>query len=220
MVYDFFIIGGGSGGVRAARYASSLGYRVALAEAYDLGGTCVNRGCIPKKLYWYASSFYDDINIMKSFGYTINTPKFNWVKLVKAKKKELKRLNDIYAKLLSESNVKLFKGYASIVDKDKVSVGNKLLTAKKIIIAVGTTPKKIKFDCSKSIITSDDVFDLKVLPKNILILGGGYIAIELASILNGLGVNTTVSFRGNSILNGFDEEVTLFLENQMKLKLS
>ena len=218
MVYDFFIIGGGSGGVRAARYASSQGYKVALAEAYDLGGTCVNRGCIPKKLYSYASSFHDEINIMKSFGYTVSTPKFSWMKLVKAKKKELKRLNNIYEKLLSESNVKLFKGYASIFDKDKVSVGNKILSAKKIIIAVGTTPKKIQFECSKSIITSDDVFDLQVLPKNILILGGGYIAIELASIFNGLGVNTSISLRGNSILNGFDKEVTLFLENQMKLK--
>ncbi len=218
MSYDFFIVGGGSGGVRAARYASSKGYKVALAEAYDLGGTCVNRGCIPKKLYSYASSFYDEIGIMESFGYTFEAPKFSWEKLVKAKKKELKRLNKIYETLLVESKVKLFRGYASIEDFDKIRINNKIVKAKKIIIAVGTTPKKILFECSKSILTSDDIFDLKKLPKKILILGGGYIAIELASIFNGLGVQTTINLRGNSILKGFDREVTQFLENQMKLK--
>ena len=216
--FDLFVIGGGSGGVRAARVASSSGFAVGLAEGWDLGGTCVNRGCVPKKLYSYASHINDDFNLMDSFGWSISKKKFSWQKLVINKKKELSRLNDIYSSLLTNSGVKIFKNYASFISPNSIKIGNKIIYSKKFLIAVGTKPRKLNFLASNEIITSDEAFDLGKLPKSIMILGGGYIAVEFASIFNGLGVDTTICIRGKKILKGFDNDIVEHLMNNMKEK--
>ena len=214
--FDFFVIGGGSGGVRAARVAASRGIKVGLAEGWDLGGTCVNRGCVPKKLYSYSSHFSDEFNLMSTFGWKSFKPKFSWNKLVVNKKKEIKRLNEIYKGLLKNSGVEIFNDFASFEDQCTIKVGKNLIQSKLFLIAVGTKPRKLPFNAQKQIITSDDAFDLKKLPKKILILGGGYIAVEFASIFNGLGVDVTMCVRGRKILRGFDDDVIEHLSIQMK----
>ncbi|MDC3091777.1 glutathione-disulfide reductase [Rickettsiales bacterium] len=219
MIFDFFVIGGGSGGVRASRLAALEGLKVGLAEGWDLGGTCVNRGCIPKKLYSYASHFNEEVEIMNSFGWSINQPIFDWKVLVKNKKKELIRLNGIYENLLKNAGVKVFNSWASFVDKNtiKLSDGN-IIKSKKFLIAVGGEPLIPKIKGYNYIITSDEAFDLECLPNSILIMGGGYIAVEFASIFNGLGVDTTICVRGDRVLRGFDQECVDFLVNEMKKK--
>ena len=216
--FDLFIIGGGSGGVRAARVAAAHGLKVGLAEGWDLGGTCVNRGCVPKKLYSYSSHFSEDFKIMNSFGWSVSNLRFSWKKLVDNKKKELSRLNKIYLTLLQNSKVEIFNNYAKFLNSNSVEVGDTIINSKKFLIAVGTKPKKLNFLASKKIINSDDAFDLKNLPKSILILGGGYIAVEFASIFNGLGVDTTICIRGDKILKGFDHEVVDHLMGEMEHK--
>ena len=216
MYFDLFVIGGGSGGVRAARIASSFGFKVGLAEGQDLGGTCVNRGCIPKKLYSYAAHFQDDVEIMKSFGWKTEKKSFNWSKLVLAKKKELQRLNGIYRNLLINSGVKVFNSWGSFGDNNKILLNKKkIINSKYILIAVGGKPKLLECEGAEYCIDSDSAFDLKVLPKKILIVGAGYIALEFASIFNGLGVDTTVCLRSNVILRGFDSEISEFLYKSM-----
>jgi glutathione reductase (NADPH) len=216
--FDLFVIGGGSGGIRAARFAASKGIRTGLAEGWDLGGTCVNRGCVPKKLYAYSSHFSEDFKVMESFGWGSVGSKFSWSKLVKNKKKEILRLNGIYEGLLKNSKVEIFNNYASFVDKNCLKVGNEEVRAKNFLISVGSKPRKLKFAASRKLISSDDAFDLKKLPKNILILGGGYIAVEFASIFNGFGVDTTICVRGKRILKEFDSEISENLMKQMKQK--
>ncbi len=212
MIFDLFVIGGGSGGVRAARIASQKGLKVALAEERDLGGTCVNRGCIPKKLYSYASLFMHEIDVMKDFGWRVNSQNFFWKKLVASKQKELVRLRKIYNNILNDSNVKVFNNKASILEKNKIFLNNKkIINPRNILIAVGGRPKKLNFQGSEFCIDSDQAFDLRKLPKKILIIGAGYIALEFASIFNGLGVDTTVCLRGRKILKDFDEEISFFL---------
>ncbi|MAY91237.1 MAG: glutathione-disulfide reductase [Rickettsiales bacterium] len=219
MNFDLFVIGGGSGGVRAARLAGSKGLKVGLAEGWDLGGTCVNRGCIPKKLYSYSSHFNDEVEIMKSFGWSTNGVSFNWTSLVENKNKELKRLNNIYKNLLSNAGVEVFPEWASFKNNNTIELSNGLnINAKNILISVGGEPVIPEIKGSNSIITSDEAFDLKKLPKNILIMGGGYIAVEFASIFNGLGVDTTICIRSNTILRGFDEQTVLFLKDEMEKK--
>ncbi len=219
MNFDLFVIGGGSGGVRAARVASSNGLKVALAEGLDLGGTCVNRGCIPKKLYSYASHFKEEVSLMNSFGWSVKNVDLNWEKLVRNKKKELKRLNEIYKNLLEKSGVKIFKEWATIEDNQTIKLSNdKIIKTKKILIAVGGEPTPPNFPGSDLIINSDDAFDLKNLPESILIIGGGYIAVEFASIFNGFGVDVTICLRGDKILRGFDDESIFFLKNEIEKK--
>ena len=219
MNFDLFVIGGGSGGVRAARLAGSKGLKVGLAEGWDLGGTCVNRGCIPKKLYSYSSHFNDEVEIMKSFGWSTNGVSFNWTSLVENKNIELKRLNNIYNNLLSNAGVEVFSEWASFKNNNTIELSNGLnINAKNILISVGGEPVIPEIKGSNSIITSDEAFDLKKLPKNILIMGGGYIAVEFASIFNGLGVDTTICIRSNTILRGFDEQTVLFLKDEMEKK--
>ena len=216
--FDLFVIGGGSGGVRAARYASSLGINTGIAEGSRLGGTCVNKGCIPKKLYSFASHYSEELNLMRSFGWKIDKSKFSWNKLVKNKKKELFRLNNIYQNLLKNSKVKIFEDYAEFVDQNTLKVGNKYIHSKNILIAVGTKPRELNKFSNVNILSSDEAFDLKKLPKNILIMGGGYIAVEFASIFNGLGVNTSLCVRGKRILSDFDKEISEFIMQQMQEK--
>tara|TARA_B100000287_G_C20663548_1_gene790946 strand:+ start:71 stop:1414 length:1344 start_codon:yes stop_codon:yes gene_type:complete len=216
--FDLFVIGGGSGGVRAARVAASKGLRVGIAEGWDLGGTCVNRGCVPKKLYSYSSHFAEDFKLMDSFGWSIDKKKFSWKKLVKNKKREIERLNNIYINLLKNSGVVIFDNFAEFVNLNSIKVGNKIVTCKNIIIAVGTKPKRLNYEANDYIITSDQAFDIPTLPKKILILGGGYIAVEFASIFNGLGVDTTICIRGKNILKGFDDDIVENLMEQMENK--
>ena len=216
--FDLFVIGAGSGGVRAARVAAQRGLKVGIAEGWSFGGTCVNRGCVPKKLYSYASHFEHDYNVMRSFGWSIKDLSFNWNKLVKNKKKEILRLNNIYLELLKKSGVKIFSGYAKFKDKNKIEISEKIISARKVLIAVGSKPRKIDFSAKNKIINSDQAFDIKKLPKKIIILGGGYIAVEFASIFNGLGVDTSICVRGNKILRGFDGEVIDNITNQMNAR--
>ena len=216
--FDLFVIGGGSGGVRAARFGASQGLKVGLAEGWDLGGTCVNRGCVPKKLYSYSSHFSEELKLMTSYGWSVKEKSFSWKRLVDNKKKELLRLSKIYKSLLENSNVKIFKGYAKFFDANSILVGDYKIRSKKFLIAVGTYPKKLNFLASDNIITSDEAFDLKSLPKKILILGGGYIAVEFASIFNGLGVDTSICIRGKKILKGFDSDIVDNLTEQMQKK--
>lgn len=219
MIYDLFVIGGGSGGVRASRLAGIEGLKVGLAEGWDIGGTCVNRGCIPKKLYSYAAHFNEEIEIMNSFGWSVGQIDFDWKALVENKKKELIRLNGIYKNLLKNAGVELFNSWASFLDKGTIELSDgTIIKSKKFLISVGGKPLVPDIKGSEYIITSDEAFDLEKLPSSILIMGGGYIAVEFASIFNGLGVETTICVRGDRVLRGFDEECVNFLINEMKKK--
>ncbi len=217
--YDLFVIGAGSGGVRASRLAASRGLRVGLAENWNVGGTCVNRGCIPKKLYSYASHFKNELKLMRFFGWDIGNISFEWSKLVLRKKKEIRRLNVIYENLLKSSGVKIHNAKATFIDNNTIKLSNNtLIKSKYFLIAVGGKPKIPEIIGNEFAINSDQVFDLKKLPKKILIFGGGYVAVEFASIFNGLGVKTAICLRGKEILRGFDKECTDFLTDQMKKK--
>tara|TARA_B100000989_G_scaffold297450_1_gene283266 strand:+ start:2098 stop:3447 length:1350 start_codon:yes stop_codon:yes gene_type:complete len=218
MHFDLFVIGGGSGGVRAARVASSKGKRVGLAEGWDLGGTCVNRGCIPKKLYSYSSHFLEELEVMKSFGWSVDNVNFSWSNLVRNKKKEINRLNEIYKTILENSGVRIFNCFASFKSEKIIKLNDQEVSAENVLIAVGGKPVIPEIEGSQYIISSDEAFDIEKLPNKILIVGGGYIALEFASIFNGLGVDTTICVRGDKILRGFDEEVALFLKEEMEKK--
>jgi glutathione reductase (NADPH) len=220
MAYDFdlFVIGAGSGGVRAARLAGALGKKVAIAENWTVGGTCVNRGCIPKKLYAYAAHFAEDFEDAKGYGWKVPRPTFDWKKLVAAKVREIGRLDDIYAGLLDRNKVKYLAGEATVVDPHTVRVGRKTYTTERILIATGGRPTKVTFPGVEHTITSDEVFDLKTFPKRVLVAGGGYVAAEFASIFNGLGAKTTLMYRGPRFLRGFDEEARLHVQAEMTKK--
>ena len=214
--YDLFVIGGGSGGVRAARMAAELGLKVGLCEEYRMGGTCVIRGCVPKKLYFYASSFSETFKSATSFGWEIGKYSFDWSELVKAKDDEILRLEKIYHSNLIKSGVKIFNSTGRIDGAHQVSLSSgEIISSKFILIAVGGAPYIPNFEGSNYAISSNDVFDLKSFPKNILIVGGGYIACEFSSIFNGLGSNVTQFYRGTSILRGFDQEITDHVKDSM-----
>ena len=216
--FDLFVIGAGSGGVRASRLAGALGKRVAVAESWTVGGTCVNRGCIPKKLYAYAAHFREDFEDSKGFGWKVPAPKFDWPKLVRAKVKELARLDAIYAGILDKNNVRYIEGSARLADDHTIRIGRKSYTAETILIATGGRPTTVAFPGVEHTITSDEVFDLKRFPKRILVAGGGYIAAEMASIFNGLGAKTSLMYRGQRLLRYFDEEARLHLQGEMAKK--
>ena len=163
--YDLFIIGGGSGGIRAARISSNLGARVALAEESDLGGTCVNVGCVPKKLLFYASHFAEDFNNSNYYGWSFDNKKFNWNKLIKNKNIEIERLNNIYKKMLLDASVDIFSGHASLVDSNTIKIGDKLITSKNILISTGGYPFIPKITGNDHVFTSNEAFFLKSLPK-------------------------------------------------------
>ena len=194
--YDLFVIGAGSGGVRASRMAAATGARVAVAEEKYLGGTCVNVGCVPKKLFYYGSHFHDDFNDAKGFGWNVSATEFDWPTLRDNKNTEIARLNGIYQKMLDNAAVVIIEGRATIIGKHTVSINGQSITAERILIAAGGRPYVPTFDGDEHVITSDEVFYLERLPTNALVVGGGYIAVEFAGILNGLGVNTELSYRG------------------------
>ncbi|WP_110708948.1 glutathione-disulfide reductase [Salinicola sp. CR57] len=217
--YDLFVIGAGSGGVRAARTAAATGARVAVAEDRYLGGTCVNVGCVPKKLYSYAAHFHDAFEDSRGFGWTIPaSPQFDWATLRDNKIEEIKRLNGIYGRLLDGAGVKLINGRAKVVDANAVEVNGERITAEKILVAVGGWPWTPEFEGSELTVNSNQVFDLDSFPRRFLVLGGGYIAVEFASIFNGLGADTHLIYRGELFLRGFDQEVREFTRDEMAKK--
>jgi len=216
--YDLFVIGAGSGGVRAARLAGALGKRVAVAEDNRLGGTCVNRGCIPKKLYAYAAHYAEDFEDAAGFGWTVGERSFDWSKLVAAKEKELARLGGIYGKVLTDNKVTVVLGRARMSDAHTVEVAGKSYTAETILICTGGKPSHAQFPGHELTINSDQAFDLPTLPKRVVIAGAGYIALEFASIFNGLGVDTTVVYRGAELLRHFDADIGKLVHQEMGKK--
>ena len=213
--FDFFVIGGGSGGVRAARMAGQRGARVALAEVADMGGTCVNVGCIPKKLYSYAAHFADFFEESHGFGWEGKAPTFNWETLKTNRAKEIKRLNGIYVNLLDGAGVKIIKGWATLVNANTVKVGDQPYSAKNILISTGGTALVPAVEGHEHVVTSDHMFDLNPFPKRLLVVGAGYIACEFTSIFNGLGSQVTQIHRGDKVLTGFDEDVRSFIAAEM-----
>lgn len=213
---DLFVIGAGSGGVRAARMAAATGARVIVAEDRYLGGTCVNVGCIPKKLYSYAAHFHDAFDDSAGFGWTLSEPPhFDWTTLRDNKSSEIKRLNQVYARLLDDAGVKRIHGRAHLLDAHRVEVGGDQIRADKILVAVGGWPWVPDFPGNEHVVTSNEVFDLERFPERFLVLGGGYIAVEFASIFNGLGSRTHLVYRGELFLRGFDNEVREFVREEM-----
>lgn len=205
--FDLFVIGAGSGGVRTARMAAATGARVAIAEERYLGGTCVNVGCIPKKLYSYAAHYSYDFEDSVGFGWQIGKPVFDWHRLRTAKQQEIRRLNGIYDGLLTRAGVSQFLGRATLRDANSIGVNGEVYTARHIVLATGGWPHVPEFSGKEHVITSNEVFDLPVFPKRILIVGGGYIAVEFAGIFAGLGAETLLSYRAGQPLRGFDEDV-------------
>ncbi len=221
--FDLFVIGGGSGGVRAARMAAQrkLGgtpVRVGLAEVLGtagLGGTCVNVGCIPKKLYSYAAHYSEAFEESHGFGWEGPAPTFNWTTLKKNRKAEISRLNGIYLNLLTGAGVQVFNAFATLIDGHTIEIGGRRITAHHILIATGGQPSVPGFSGRERVVTSNDMFDLEPFPKRLLVVGGGYIACEFASIFNGLGAEVTQLYRGEQVLRGFDDDVRGFIAAEM-----
>jgi glutathione reductase (NADPH) len=216
--YDLFVIGGGSGGVRAARMSAGYGAKVAIAEEYRWGGTCVIRGCVPKKLLVYASHVHDEIADAAGFGWTIPEATFSWPKLIENKDREIARLSGIYVDLLKKSKVQVLDGRARVVDPHAVEVDGRRITAKIILVASGGHPERPKLPGIEHSITSNEAFHLQHLPKRVAVVGGGYIALEFAGIFNGLGAKTHLLYRGAPVLRGFDDDVRAFVTEEIKKK--
>ena len=216
--YDLFTIGAGSGGVRAARFATRLGARVAIAEERYLGGTCVNVGCIPKKLFSYAAHYGEDIAQAAGYGWRVTPPEFDWPTLVANKNREIERLNGVYEKLLTGAGVKLLRGRATVLDAHTVELDGRHISARHILIATGGWPVVPPIPGAEHAISSNEAFHLRELPRRALIVGGGYIAVEFASIFHGLGVDTTLVYRGERLLREFDADLGRFLAEQMQRK--
>lgn len=216
--YDLFVIGAGSGGVRAARMSAGFGARVAVAEERYLGGTCVNVGCIPKKLFVYGSHFFDDFEDADSYGWNVQLAEFDWDRLRDNKTKEIKRLNGIYRDLLVNADVEIFQEHATFLDDHTLQVGRRTITAEYVLIATGSWPYIPEFPGSELAISSNEMFTLQELPKRAAVVGGGYIAVEFAGILNGLGVETTLIYRGPLFLRGFDRGIRSFVKKELENK--
>tara|TARA_R110002153_G_scaffold203688_1_gene356595 strand:- start:9571 stop:10704 length:1134 start_codon:yes stop_codon:yes gene_type:complete len=219
--YDFFVIGGGSGGVRAARLAAGLGKKVAIAEEYRYGGTCVIRGCVPKKLFVYASHFSEQFEDAAGYGWMVGESHFDWNVLVSNKDREITRLEGLYRKGLSNAGAEIFDSRAELVDNHHVRIlsTNQVVSADKILVAVGGRPSGVdELKGFEYTISSNEAFDLKELPKSILIAGGGYIAVEFANIFHGLGVETTLIYRGVEVLKNFDHDIRRTLHQTMEDK--
>ncbi|MEQ8938427.1 MAG: FAD-dependent oxidoreductase, partial [Gammaproteobacteria bacterium] len=216
--YDLFVIGAGSGGVRAARMSAGLGARVGVAEDRYLGGTCVNVGCVPKKLFVYASHFAEDFENARGFGWNVGEPHFDWQTLLSNKNDEIKRLNGVYKRILDNAGVETILGRASIVDEHTVEVNGEHISAERILVATGGWPSIPEIPGKEHVISSNEAFYLEKLPEKIIVVGGGYIAVEFAGIFHGLGVDTTLLYRGPLFMRGFDEEIRQNLYEEMQKK--
>ncbi|WDR90021.1 glutathione-disulfide reductase [Burkholderia ambifaria] len=213
--YDLFVIGAGSGGVRLARVSASYGARVGIAEEEQIGGTCVLRGCIPKKLLVYASHYPHELEDAKGFGWTFGAGTLDWPALIAAKDREINRLSDIYINLLRQSGVEMHAGRATLVDAHTVAIGDRTIRARHIAIATGSRPSLPPRPGIEHAITSREALSLAKLPERIAVVGGGYIAVEFAGIFNGLGSHVDLFYRGEKILRGFDDDVRHFLTDEM-----
>tara|TARA_R110000824_G_scaffold386283_4_gene580987 strand:+ start:28543 stop:29931 length:1389 start_codon:yes stop_codon:yes gene_type:complete len=218
--YDLFVIGAGSGGVRAARIAASHGAKVAVAEEYRVGGTCVIRGCVPKKLLVYASHFAEDFEEAAGFGWTVGETSFSWKKLIANKDREIDRLNGIYIRNLEKAGVEIIESRAVLKDANTVRLvaDGREITAGRILVAVGATPFRPDLPGVEHAITSNEAFHLDALPGRIVVVGGGYIAVEFAGIFNGLGAETIQLYRGPLFMRGFDEDLRKILAEEMVKK--
>ena len=213
--FDLFVIGAGSGGVRAARFAAGFGAKVAVAESRYLGGTCVNVGCVPKKLLVYGAHFAEDFEQASGFGWSLGEANFDWATLIANKDREIHRLNGIYRNLLVNSGVTLMEGHAKLTGPNEVEVNGQRHTAKHILIATGGWPQIPEIPGHEHAISSNEAFFLKELPKRVLVVGGGYIAVEFAGIFHGLGAKTSLLYRGEMFLRGFDGAVRKHLHEEL-----
>ena len=216
--FDLFVIGAGSGGVRAARIAAGHGARVAICESSRVGGTCVIRGCVPKKLLSYAAHFAEEFEDAAGYGWEVGESRFSWSRLIENKDREIDRLNQVYLRLLENSGVKLFPVHGKLIDSHQVQVGEDIVSADKILIATGGRPWTPDIPGAEYSITSDEAFHLESLPERVIVVGGGFIACEFAGIFNGLGSGVVQAYRGEQILRGFDFDVQETLAGEMKKK--
>jgi glutathione reductase (NADPH) len=217
---DLFVIGAGSGGVRAARMAAQRGARVIVAEAAQLGGTCVNVGCIPKKLYSYAAGFAEDFRDAAGFGWDVGAPKFDWGTLRTNRAREISRLNGVYSNLLSGAGARVVNGWARITGAHGIHVttadSEQEFSAGHILVATGGRPSVPDFPGCEHVVTSDGMFDIDPFPRRLVVVGGGYIACEFASIFNGLGARVTQLYRGEQVLRGFDDDIRAHVAQEMR----
>ncbi|PLX94749.1 MAG: glutathione-disulfide reductase [Desulfuromonas sp.] len=217
--FDLLVIGGGSGGVRAARMAAAQGVRVALAEEKQLGGTCVNLGCVPKKLFVHGAHYREDFHHAVGFGWQIpDPPTFDWPTLRDHKTADIKRINKAFDKMLAAAGVELLRGRATLIDAHRVAVNGATYSAERILLTTGGRPHVPEFPGSEHVLVSDDVFYLERLPRDILVVGGGYIAVEFAGIFNGFGIKTDLLYRGDLFLRGFDRDLRSFVRDEMSKK--
>ncbi|MBP2226865.1 glutathione reductase (NADPH) [Azospirillum agricola] len=214
--FDLFTIGAGSGGVAASRRAASYGAKVAICEGSRVGGTCVIRGCVPKKLLVYAAQFRDGFEDSRGYGWDAHAPAFDWETLIARKDAEIDRLNGIYISMLKNSGVTLIEGNGRIVDRHTVEVAGRRYTARNILIATGGWPSLPPIEGIEHAATSNEALHLPTLPHSVLILGGGYIAVEFAGIFRGLGAEVTLMIRGDELLNGFDDDIRIALAQEMR----
>lgn len=214
--FDLFTIGAGSGGVAASRRAASHGARVAICEADRVGGTCVLRGCVPKKLLVYASHLRDELQDAAGYGWTIGEPTLDWAKLITAKNAELDRLNGIYLRMLANAKVEVIEGRGVLVDPHTVEVRGHRYTAERILVTTGGTPHVPEIPGAELGITSNEALDLTTIPRRMLIVGGGYIAVELAGVFAGAGAKVTLLVRGYGVLRGFDDDVHAALAEELQ----
>lgn len=216
MDFDYFVIGAGSGGIASARRAAEYNIKVGIAEGRTLGGTCVNRGCVPKKLMVYGARFGNQFQEAAGYGWQLGAPpQFSWETLMANVNNEVRRLNGIYSRMLDNSGVTVFPHYAQFIDAHRLQVGDRQVTAKKILIAVGGTPVKPPIPGIEHTITSDEIFHLPQQPGHLVILGGGYIAVEFACVMRGLGSAVTLIIRKDKILRGFDEDLRDEIQGEM-----
>ncbi len=216
--YDLIVIGGGSGGVRAARIAAGHGAKVAICEEHRYGGTCVIRGCVPKKMMVYAAHYAEDFHDSASYGWSTTVNGFDWSKLIANKDQEIDRLNGIYINLLKNAGVEILNGTGRLVDANTVQVGEQTLNADKILIATGGTPFMPDIPGIEHAISSNEVFHLDAQPNSAIVVGGGYIAVEFAGIFNGIGTDTSLVYRSDQILRGFDNDIRKHLANEIVKK--
>ncbi len=214
--YDLFVIGAGSGGVRASRVSASYGARVAIAEDRPLGGTCLNVGCIPKKLFVYASHFGDAFEDAEGYGWSVGERRFDWQRLLQAKNREIARLNGVYRRLLDEAGVTLYEGRARLVGPHSIEVDGKRYSAESILVATGSWPRIPDVPGAELGLSSNEMFQLEQLPERAVVIGGGYIGVEFAGILHGLGVQVTQLYRGPLFLRGFDDDLRQGLAEEMR----